>query len=674
LFSIPSTWSDAFAQKDQKYPGGVRFMKYDKLAKDIIQNVGGKENVKSVTHCITRLRFKLKDESKANTEVLKNMDGVVTVIKSGGQYQVVIGNHVPDVYKDVVAEGGFSSERPVDADEETGEKQSLFNRFIDIISNIFSPVLGLLAATGIIKGLNAAFVALGWISNVAVNAETGAVESTYGIYALLNAIGDGFFVFLPIFLGYTAMKKFGGTPFLGMAIAAALVHPSLVGIKALEPIMSVFKGTMFESPIQIEFLGIPVILMSYTSSVIPIILSTFFAAKVEKWAAKVIPAVVKSFFVPLLTLLIIVPLTFLVIGPVATWIANGIGQGVLSVYNTVPIVAGIILGGFWQLFVMFGVHWGLVPIYYNNLAVMGYDSFIALTFAASFAQIGAVLGVWLKTKDQKIKSLSLPAFISGIFGVTEPAIYGITLPLKKPFIMSCIGGAVGGAILAVMGSKLYGAGPLGIFKIPLFIDPKEGLTAGFWGSIIAMVAAFLVSCVLTLLFGGLNKKATNEVVSEGQKITVTKALKSEEIVSPFAGELIALTEVPDQVFASEAMGKGVGIVPSVGRAVSPVNGVVTTLFKTKHAVGITSDNGAEILIHIGMDTVQLDGKYFTAHVNQGDKVSVGDLLVEFDIEKIKAAGYQVISPVIITNSAEYNQIDSVKQKNVSERQFLIRAV
>jgi PTS system beta-glucosides-specific IIC component len=305
---------------------------------------------------------------------------------------------------------------------------------------------------------------------------------------------------------------------------------------------------------------------------------------------------------------------------------------------------------------------------------MGYDSFIALTFAASFAQIGAVLGVWLKTKDQKIKSLSLPAFISGIFGVTEPTIYGITLPLKKPFIMSCIGGAVGGAILAVMGSKLYGAGPLGIFKIPLFIDPKEGLTAGFWGSIIAMVAAFLVSCVLTLLFGGLNKKATNEVVSEGQKITVTKALKSEEIVSPFAGELIALTEVPDQVFASEAMGKGVGIVPSVGRAVSPVNGVVTTLFKTKHAVGITSDNGAEILIHIGMDTVQLDGKYFTAHVNQGDKVSVGDLLVEFDIEKIKAAGYQVISPVIITNSAEYNQIDSVKQKNVSEKQFLIRAV
>lgn len=647
-------------------------MRYEKLAKDIIQNVGGKENVKSVVHCITRLRFKLKDESKANTEALKSMDEVVTVIKSGGQYQVVIGNHVPDVYKVVVAEGGFASAAQVDVDDENEEKQSLFNRFIDVISNIFSPVLGLLAATGIVKGLNAAFVALGWISNVPVNATTGAVESTYGIYALLNAIGDGFFVFLPIFLGYTAMKKFGGTPFLGMAIAAALVHPSLAGIKALEPIMTIFKGTMFESPIQIEFIGIPVILMSYTSSVIPIILSTFFAAKVEKWAARVIPAVVKSFFVPLLTLLIIVPLTFLIIGPVATWVANGIGQGVLSIYNAVPIVAGLILGAFWQVFVIFGVHWGFVPIYYNNLAVMGYDSFIALTFAASFAQIGAVLGVWIKTRDQKLKSLSLPAFISGIFGVTEPAIYGITLPLKKPFIMSCIGGGVGGAILAVMGSKLYGAGPLGIFKIPLFIDPTDGLTTGFWGSIIAMVVAFLVACVLTLLFGGVDKKADQEVFSENKKLI--KGLRSEEIVSPIAGEVIALTDIPDQVFASEAMGKGVAIVPSNGRAVSPVNGVVTTLFKTKHAIGITSDNGAEILIHIGMDTVQLEGEHFTAHVKQGDKVSVGDLLVEFDIENIQKAGYQVVTPVIITNSADYSSIDAIREKIVSEKEVLIRAV
>ncbi|MGI8351328.1 beta-glucoside-specific PTS transporter subunit IIABC [Niallia circulans] len=646
-------------------------MKYEQLAKDIIQNVGGKENVKSVTHCITRLRFKLKDESKANTEVLKDMDEIVTVIKSGGQYQVVIGNHVPDVYKDVVAAGGFSSSAPVDSEDENQEKQSLFNRFIDIISNIFSPVLGLLAATGIIKGFNALFVAFGWISNVPVNAQTGAVESTYGIYALLNAIGDGFFVFLPIFLGYTAMKKFGGTPMLGMAIATALVHPTLVDIKALDPIMTVFQGTLFESPIQIEFLGIPVVLMTYTSSVIPIILATYFAAKVEKWLAKVMPAVVKSFFVPLFTLLLIVPLTFLIIGPVSTWASNLLGQGTLWIYETVPAIAGLVMGGFWQVFVIFGLHWGFAPIGYNNYPVLGYDNFLIMAFAASFAQIGAVLAVMLLTKNKKVKSLSVPAFISGIFGVTEPAIYGVTLPLKKPFIISCIGAGIGGAIIAVMNAKSYSPGPLGIFKIPTLINPENGVDSSFWGAMIAIGVAFVLSFVLTLLFGGINKQV-KEVVSEGKELM--KGVRNEEIVSPISGELISLKEIPDQVFASESMGKGVGIIPSAGRAVSPVNGIVTTLFKTKHAIGITSDNGAEILIHIGMDTVQLEGKYFTAHVKQGDKVSAGDLLLEFDMEKMREEGYNLITPVIITNSADYKQIDTIKERTVSEKQVVITAV
>lgn len=632
-------------------------MKYEQLAKDIIANVGGKENVISVVHCITRLRFKLKDENKANTEVLKNMDGVVTVMKSGGQYQVVIGNHVPDVYKAVVAVGGFQAEKPVDFDDESQEKQSVFNKFIDIISSIFSPVLGLLAATGIVKGFNAAFVALGWLSN------------TDGTYILLNAIGDGFFTFLPIFLGYTAMKKFGGTPFLGMAIAAALVHPSLATIKSGEAIMTVFSGTIFESPVHITFLGIPVILMTYTSSVIPIVISAYFSAKIEKWLAKVIPAVVKSFFVPMLTLLIIVPLTFLIIGPAATWIANGIGAGVLWIYEAAPIVAGLILGAFWQVFVIFGVHWGLVPIYYNNLAVMGFDSFIALTFAASFAQTGAVLGVWAVTKDKKVKSLSLPAFISGLFGVTEPAIYGITLPLKKPFIVSCISSAIGGAILAIMGSKLYGAGPLGIFKLPLFIDPKNGITVGFWGAVVAMVVSLVLGFILTIFFGGVNKN--NEVKDTKQKI---EEGNDEEIFSPIKGQVLPLNEIPDQVFASGTMGKGVGILPEEGRVVSPVVGTVTALFKTKHAIGITSENGVEILIHVGMDTVQLEGKYFTTHINQGDSVKVGDLLIEFDIEKIKEAGYQVVTPIIVANSDNYKEIDITNNKNVKERDLLIRAV
>lgn len=278
-------------------------MKHEQLAKDIIANVGGKENVNSVSHCVTRLRFKLKDESKANTEALKNHNGVVTIMKSAGQYQVVIGNHVPEVYQAVIQEGGFQAAKPVE-ENDNEQKQGIFTRFIDIVSNIFIPILPLLMATGIIKGFNSMFLALGWL------------ENTDGTYLLLNAIGDGFFVFLPIFLGYTAMKKFGGTPFLGMAIAAALVHPSLSGISDGESIMTLFSGTVFESDIQIAFLGIPVVLMDYASSVVPIIIATFFAAKVEKFFVRIVPSVIKSFFVPFLTLLVIVPLTFIIIGPI----------------------------------------------------------------------------------------------------------------------------------------------------------------------------------------------------------------------------------------------------------------------------------------------------------------------------------------------------------------------
>src|SRR5699024_5760210 len=462
-------------------------MKYEQLAKDIIKNVGGKENINSVSHCVTRLRFRLKDESKANKEALESNDGVVTVRQSACQYQVVIGNHVPEVYKAVIAESGIESQKQVEEEE---EKKGLFNSFVDIISNIFIPILPLLMATGIIKGFNSLFVALGWL------------ENTSGTYQLLNVIGDGFFTFLPIFLGYTAMKKFGGTPFLGMAIAAALVHPSLIGISEGETIMTLFSGTVLESPVQITFLGIPVILMSYTSSVVPIIFATYFASKLERWFTSITPSVIKSFFVPFLTLLVIVPLTFLIIGPIATWIAQSIGAGVSAVYEFTPLVAGLVIGGFWQVLVIFGVHWGIIPIYYNNLAVQGSDMLIAMTFAASFAQAGAVLGVWIKTRNKKLKTLSFPAFISAIFGVTEPSIYGITLPLKRPFIISCIASGIGGAIIALTGAALYSAGPLGVFKIPTFIHPEEGINGGFWGMMISIIVTFVLAFVLTLYFGG----------------------------------------------------------------------------------------------------------------------------------------------------------------------------
>ena len=623
-------------------------MKYEKLANEIIKNVGGKENVNSLAHCITRLRFRLKDKSKANTEVLKNMDGVVTVIESGGQYQVVIGNHVADVYEEVNIIGGFAAA----ASEESDEKVSLFNKFIDTISGVFTPTLGVLCATGMIKGFIALFVSLKLLSDKS------------GTYAILSAIGDCLFYFFPIFLGYTASKKFKGSEFLGMAIGACLVYPSLAGLTVGEPLYTLFAGSIIASPVHVTFLGIPVILMTYSSSVIPIILATYVGVKIEKFFKKVIPAVVKTFLVPFCTLLIIVPLTLIVIGPIATWAGQLLGAGTLSIYSLSPVVAGLLLGGFWQVFVIFGLHWGLVPIMINNLAVLHLDPIIALVFGASFAQTGVVLAILIKTKNSKLKSLCIPAFISGLFGVTEPAIYGITLPRKKPFIISCIGGAVGGAVLGLMESKLFMFGGLGIFGIPSYLNPK-GMDSSFYGCLIAMFVSFVVG-FLIMFFSGFKDEETKEDNKEGNML-----VKQEVLGSPLKGEVIRLSEVKDEAFSKGALGKGVAIEPIEGKIIAPVDGIITAFFPTGHALAITSDNGVEILIHIGMDTVKLEGKYFSPKVKQGDRIKAGQLLLEFDIKAIKAEGYSLTTPVVVTNSDSYLDVVETDKKTIDYKEDLM---
>ncbi|MBU8567698.1 beta-glucoside-specific PTS transporter subunit IIABC [Virgibacillus pantothenticus] len=626
-------------------------MKYEKLAKAIIENVGGKENVNSVVHCITRLRFKLKDEGKANTEVLENMDGVVTVRQSGGQYQVVIGNHVPDVYKAVVAEGGFESNRPVDDPDDKSNKGSLLDRFIDMISGIFQPILAVLVASGMIKGFNALFIAMGWLNEAS------------GTYQVLNAIGDALFYFLPIFLGYTAMKKFGGTPFLGMLIAGALVYPALdPGAQAGEPLYTLFAGTLFESPVHIEFFGIPIILMTYAMSVIPIILSTFFAAKLENFFARIVPDVVKTFVVPMLTVLIIVPLTFILIGPIATWASQLLGAGTIWLYELSPVIAGAVVGAFWLVFVMFGLHWGLVPIAINNFSSQGWDPILALMFVHSFALAGALTAIWMRTKKQKLKTLTPPAILSAIFGVTEPGMYGIALPLKKPFIFTLIASGIGGALLGLFGTVGYAMGGLGIFQLPSFIQPKEGINVAFIGALIAAAVGTVLAFVLTYFFSGANKE-TEEPAPQAEDNT-KQNVTSKVIESPLNGEVIKLADISDSAFASGALGKGVAIKPSEGKLISPVAGTVSALFDTQHAIGIVTEHGAELLVHIGMDTVQLEGKFFNAHVAQGDKIKKGQLLIEFDIEAIEKAGYDIATPVVITNFDQYTSIETAEEGTI----------
>lgn len=472
--------------------------KYDGLARIIIQNVGGKSNIISVAHCITRLRFKLKDESKANKDVLESTDGVIKVMQSGGQYQVVIGNQVNDVYDAVLEVGHFAGAGEVDEEgnaveggDEGGKSKSPVSMLIDVISGVIQPTLGVLAATGIIKGLLALFDFLGWI------------PSTSGTYQVWYAVADGFFYFLPILLGYTAAKKFKMNEFIGMAIGIALCYPNMVNITSGEVLGSVFTGTPFEMSYYTTFFGIPVIMPSsgYTSSVVPIIIAVVIAAQLEKWLKKVIPDVIKLFIVPFVTLVIMVPLTYLVIGPIATMLCNLLTVIFSTIYG-LPVVGGIIagllIGAFWQVLVIFGLHWGLVPLGLINYATLGYDFILSPYFCVSFAQTFVVLAIIFKTRDEKLKKIAIPAFISGIFGVTEPAIYGVTLPKKKPFVYSCIGGAVGGAFIGMMGARSYSMGGLGLFGLPSYIDVTgttgiQSLIYVVIGTIIATVIAFALT-------------------------------------------------------------------------------------------------------------------------------------------------------------------------------------
>lgn len=631
-------------------------MAYEKLVKEILKDVGGKENINGLTHCITRLRFNLKDEEKANTEELKEVPGVVTVVQSGGQYQVVIGNHVRDVYKEFIELSGLSTETEV-----VKEKKGLLDSFIDIISGIFTPVLGLLAATGMIKGLNVLFVSLGWFTN------------TSGTYAILQAAGDCFFYFFPIFLGYTAAKKFGLNQFVGMALGAALVYPAIVGLTAsVEPLYTLFSGTIFESPIYITFLGIPVILMNYGSSVIPIVVSTFFGSKLEKSLARIIPGILKSFLVPFLTVIIMVPLTFIIIGPIATWAGDLLGEFVLTIYNFSPIVAGIAVGAIWQVLVMFGLHWGIIPIAINNISVLGYDPVMVLGQATPFATAGAVLAVIIKSRNVSVRAIGIPAFISSLFGVSEPSLYGVTLPRKKPFIATLISASVGGLIMGIFGTKSFIMGGMGIFSLPNYISPESGIGSGFYGYVIAIVVAFVLSFILTLTFlydPKEDREAQNRRDNEKNKVESKKNdLMTEVAVSlPIAGEVFPLSEIADAAFSTELLGKGLAVRPSEGKVYAPFDGTVETFFPTNHAVGLKSVDGIELLIHIGMDTVNLEGKYFVPKVKQEDTIKKGQLLLEFDGKAIQEAGYSIDTPIVVTNTKKY--LDVVEK--VAEKELII---
>ncbi|HFU6521179.1 TPA: beta-glucoside-specific PTS transporter subunit IIABC [Enterococcus hirae] len=613
------------------------------VGKRVWEAVGGEKNVNSLVHCATRLRFKLKDESVADTQKLKQDPDVIQVVQSGGQYQVVIGSNVADVYQAIVDEQGLTDQSGTD-----DQSKNPLNRLIDIISSIFTPFLGAMAAAGILKGFLSLATVLGWLS-----ADTGA-------YQILFAAADGVFTFLPVMLAFTAAKKFKTNQFLSVAIAMALVYPAITQLAGA-------GGA-------VDFFGLPIVLAQsgYTSSVIPIILAVWVQSKFEPLVKKVIPQFLQMIFVPMIVLLVMVPLTFLLLGPIGTVIGNGLGSLFNSIYSFSPLVAGLIMGSLWQVFVMFGMHWGFVPIMFLNIEQYGFDVMVPMLLPAVLAQGGAALAVAIRTKDTKLRSLGISSTITSLFGITEPTVYGVTLPLKKPFVVACLSAGIGGAMIGFAGVKAFSIGLVSLLTIPTFISTNQAVESNVTMAILATALSFVLAFVGTLIVG-FDETVQDEKLETNQQTTAGDTISSarHNLKSPLSGKVLPLSDVPDKVFSSGAMGKGLAIDPEKGELIAPADGEITTIFPTGHAVGLTTKDGIEILMHIGMDTVELEGQGFETFVKQGDQVKAGDLLVRFDIEAIKAAGYSVITPIVITNTEHFADVLELNQEElIASEDFL----
>ncbi len=614
---------------------------YHKTAMELLKELGGNDNITNVTHCATRLRFILKDESIVNKDKVAKIPGVITTVQAGGQFQVVIGNHVKDAYEHMI--------KMVTIDEEaakgTGNKKvGIVSRIIDVISAIFAPFLYTLAACGILQGILGVLVAL------------NAIDTAGGTYQILNFISWTAFTFLPVLIAVTASKKFGVNTFIALVIACALVCPDYIAmVNAAKPVY---------------FLGMKVQLLSYTSSVIPIILSIWIASYVQKFFDKYLPIVIRNLFTPMFTIAIMVPLTLLAFGPIGNTIGGAIGGIYNTLYNLSPIVAGLVVGGLWEVLVIFGVHWGITPVTVGNYANLGYDTFTGLQASAVFSQAGATFGVFLKTKNKDMKGVSASAAITGLFGITEPAIYGVNLRLKKPMICGCIAGAVGGAIGGAFHAVSWSYNMPGIATLPAYF--KAGHLTPFIGLVISIVVAFVLGAVLTYIVGFEDEAddETKEIETSNETTTEANGEATSEFVAPVTGNVIPVNQVKDEAFASEAMGKGVGIEPENGKVYAPFDGNVDAVFPTGHLVGLSDGNGAEVLIHIGVDTVKLEGKGFTTYVSQGDKVKKGDLLVEFDVELLKKEGYDTTVMFITTDTSKDIQVLSGRKEAVKDIAFL----
>lgn len=623
-------------------------MNYKSLAEEILRLVGGEDNIASLVHCATRLRFNLKDESKADTAKLKATKGVMGAVSNGGQYQVIIGSDVSHVFKEIMAM------TKLDSGSQGGEEKDnrkIADKVIDTISGIFTPVLPAITAAGMLKAVLAILITTKLLTN---DSQT---------YQVLNFMADAGFYFLPILLANSAAKKFKCNPYMAMMIGGMLLHPTFTSM------ITAAK----EAGTGIAVFGMNIPLASYGSSVIPIILSVWLMSYVEPFADKVSPKAVKFFLKPLITAMVVGIATLVVVGPLGYIISDKVALVINVLESRASWLVPTLIGALSPLLVMTGTHYGIIPIGINNIMTLGYDTFVGPGMMVSnVAQGGAAIAISLKTKDSEFKQLASTAGITGLCGITEPALYGVNLKTKIGLYASIIGGAIGGLFYGIFGVARYATGSPGLLTLPVYIggDSMSNFYYACIGVVIGIVVAFIVAYIFY-------KDPVNETVKEEKKEEVKKAPVKEGMVTvcaPLTGEAVALSEVNDLTFAEEIMGPGMAIIPTEGKVVSPVNGTVAMIFETKHAIALVDEHGTELLIHVGLDTVKLGGKYFTAHVKAGDKVKVGSPLVDFDLDGIKGEGYDVITPVIVTNSAEYSSILPINDRAVKMGEEVIKVV
>ena len=631
-----------------------------KIALQILDGVGGKENVSGLTHCFTRLRFVLKDESKASTDKVSSIEGVIQVVEASGQFQVVLGNKVEAIYDEILPLLGTTETE----NDEQDKKVGIGTKILNVVTAIFTPTIPAIAASGMLKGILAVAALIG------LNVYHVDIK-TFNTYIILNAASDALFYFMPVILARSAAKVFKTNEYIAMTLGATLCYPTLVELMTGNKAVTLF--------------GIGITKANYVSSVVPIIIAIFVLAYVEKFVKKIMPDVLKIIMVPTLSLLIMVPATLMIFGPIGIYIGNAVNWAYHYIMNLSPILLGAFVGGIWCVLVIFGAHRAIIPIGINDVAKTGRQNLLAFAGAANFSQAGAALGVFLKTKNKNLKTVAASATVTALFGITEPAIYGANLRLKKPMVYAVISGALGGALMGWGGSYGNAFANQGVLTIPVYASAG---TKAFICYILGCLIAFGGACILTVILGfndlpsddlvEKNSSKTDQIEDDQEENpakTIDEDLVADDcdlsVNSPVEGKTIPLAQVSDEVFASGVLGKGIAVQPTSGKILAPADATVSMIYPTLHAVGLILDSGIEMMIHIGIDTVKLNGKYFEKHVQDGDHVKKGQLLVSFDMQKIEQAGYDLTTTVVVTNSKNYAAICSTNKDNVTNNDQLL---